>query len=87
MTDDAQPTAEIIPFPLRRTSHWRNIQEIYAGRHNNGKYSKSNYAKGVIEANTERLQRLGVAQARIDAEIACLEHLFHGYGETEKKRA
>jgi hypothetical protein len=76
MTEVAQPTAEIIPFPLRRTPHWRNIQEIYAGRHNNGKYSKANYAKGVIEANTERLQRLGVAQKYIDSEIASLRALL-----------
>jgi hypothetical protein len=88
MTDVTQPTAEIIPFPIRRTRSWRNIQEIYAGRHNaTGKYTKANYAKGVLESNTQRLQRLGVAQERIDMEIAALEHLFQRLGEPAKKRA
>jgi hypothetical protein len=73
----AQQSAEILPFPLRRTPSWRNIQEIYAGRPCNGRYSKANYADGVIKANTGRLQRLGVAPDRIRAEVAQLESLFY----------
>jgi hypothetical protein len=87
MTDDTQSGAEIIPFPISRTPSWHNIAEIFAGRPWNGKYSKANYADGVLKANTERLQRLGVAQEHIDAEIAALERLFLQLGEPEKKRA
>jgi hypothetical protein len=76
MTDDTQPTAEVIPFPIRRTQSWRNIQDIFAGRPWNGRYSKANYADGVIKANIERLERLGVAPERVAAEVTSLESMF-----------
>ena len=87
MTDNTRSTAEVIPFPLRRTQTWRFIVAEHARRPDKGRYDKTAYAAKVIEGNLERLQRLGVAQERIDAEIASLESLFNAYGETEKKRA
>jgi hypothetical protein len=83
---ETQPSAEIIPFPLRRTQSWRFIAEEYARRPDNGRYDKTSYADKVVNANAERLQRLGVSQARIDAEIASLQALFYR-DNTEKVRA
>ena len=90
MTDDTQPTAEIVPFPLSRTQSWRNIAQTYAGRPWNGRYGKAAYAEGVITNNIERLQRLGVSQSRIDAEVASLHRLFAALSQPdapEKVRA
>lgn len=82
-----QPSAEIIPFPLRRTQSWRFIAAEYARRPEKGRYDKADYVQKVINGNIERLQRLGVTQQHIDAEIAALERLFLRLGEPEKKRA
>jgi hypothetical protein len=82
-----QPSAEIIPFPLRRTQSWRFIAAEYARRPEKGRYDKADYAEKVISGNRERLDRLGVAQEHIHDEIAALERLFLRLGEPEKKRA
>lgn len=83
------PPAEVISFPLRRTQSWRYIATEYARRPENGRYDKAAYAEKVIAGNIERMQRLGVAPDRIDAEIAQLETLFCGLdaGADEKVRA
>jgi hypothetical protein len=86
-TETPQATAEVIPFPLARTSSWRFIAAEYASRPEKGRYDKAAYAEKVIQGNVERLQRLGVEQKYIDAEIASLERLLFALRDDEKKRA
>lgn len=82
---ETQPSAEIIPFPLRRTQSWRFIAEEYARRPDKGRYDKASYAEKVIQANSERLQRLGVSRPRINAEVASLSSLFYGADNSDQK--
>jgi len=82
---DTKPTAEIVPFPISRTQSGRFIAAEYARRPDKGRYDKTSYAEGVIKANIDRLQRLGVSQARIDAEIASLESIFCRADNTDEK--
>jgi hypothetical protein len=74
-------TAEIFPFPLRATQSWRYIAETYARRRD-----KAAYAKGVIDNNIERMQRLGVAPERAAAEIRELESLFARLDEMKQQQ-
>lgn len=76
MTETPQSTAEIIPFPIMRTDTGRSIAAEFARRPVKGRYNKSIYADGVLQVTSERLERLGVAPARIAAEVASLESLF-----------
>lgn len=81
-----QPTAEVIPFPLRRTSSWRFIADEYARRPVKGRYDKAAYAEKVIAGNVERLLRLGVSQEHIDAEVASLERLFYSLSDADAEK-
>jgi hypothetical protein len=73
---ESRPSAEVIPFPIRRTETGRFIAAEYARRPVKGRYTKAAYADGVLKMTAERLQRLNVSQERIDAEIASLESMF-----------
>ncbi len=82
---EPQPSAEIIPFPICRTSSWRFIAEQYASRPEKGRYSKGVYAEKVIAGNIERLRGFGVSQDRIDAEISQLKSLFSAMNAADEK--
>jgi hypothetical protein len=73
---ESQPTAQILPFPLLRTESGRFIAAEFARRPVRGRCSRQAYADGVLKVTAERLERLGVAQERIDGELAQLRALF-----------
>lgn len=73
-------SAEIFPFPLRRTLSWRCIADEHARRQGKAKVA---YAEKVINGNIERLRGLGVSQRRIDAEVASLQSVFDAMSSSQ----
>jgi hypothetical protein len=73
---EVKPSATVYPFPLRHTPTWRWIADRYMSLPEKGRNNRAAYAAKVIAGNIERLRIFGVAQSRIDGEIAQLKAMF-----------
>ncbi len=78
---------EIVPFPFRGRKKWlHDVATTFAIRR--GANQKRKYIDKVIEYHVQRMQALGIAQERIDIEVAFLEmHFFSDTGRSGEVKA
>jgi hypothetical protein len=67
--------AEIVPFPAHRR-HWFINRAFVASSECK---DSDKYLRAIVARHRDRLEHLGVAPARIVADVAALEEVFFGY--------
>ena len=68
---------EVIPFPTARRLHFLRSIRVEASRYFQDSIEKGeSYFHALIDRHRQHLEQLGIAPARIDADVAALEDHF-----------
>jgi hypothetical protein len=68
-------TGEVVPFPAVARRCWIANAFIDADRHHK---NRPEYYRRLVERRRKELESIGVAPARIDADVAALQEVFFG---------